>query len=65
MIGFGTGTSVEVVERQPGVQKITLVELNGTLIGNLERIPEIREILSHPRLEVIIDDGRRVSPEDR
>src|SRR5205807_1032145 len=39
IIGFGTGSFAEVVERQPAVQKITLVELNGTLIRNLERIP--------------------------
>jgi predicted membrane-bound spermidine synthase len=59
IIGFGTGSFVEAVERCPEVQSITMVELNDTLIRNLRRIPAIRQILANPRLNVIIDDGRR------
>jgi spermidine synthase len=59
IIGFGTGSIVEAVEKQPGVRRITLVELNGTLIRNLTQIPAIHAILADPRLDVIIDDGRR------
>jgi spermidine synthase len=59
VIGFGTGSIVEAVEKQPGARRITLVELNDTLIRNLAHIPEIRAILADPRLDLIIDDGRR------
>src|SRR5262249_54388832 len=59
VIGFGTGSFVEAVERAPGVQRITLVELNGTLIRNTWQVSEIRNILSDPRLDIVIDDRRR------
>ena len=59
VIGFGTGSFVEVMERLPGARKITLVELNDTLMRNLRRIPLFHNMLSDPRLDVIIDDGRR------
>ncbi|HZW32145.1 MAG TPA: hypothetical protein VFF52_15645 [Isosphaeraceae bacterium] len=59
IIGFGTGSFVEVMEQQPEVRKITLVELNDTLMRNLRRIPLFHNMLSDPRLDLIIDDGRR------
>jgi spermidine synthase len=59
VIGFGTGSFVEAAEWAPGVQRITLVELNGTLIRNTRQVSEIRNILSDPRLDIVIDDGRR------
>jgi predicted membrane-bound spermidine synthase len=55
----GGGTLMQIVQRHPGVQKITLVELNSTLIRNQGRFPGPREILADPRLNLVIDDGRR------
>jgi predicted membrane-bound spermidine synthase len=59
IIGFGTGSITVAVQKQSGVQRITLVELNDTLIRSLTHIPVIRAILADPRLDLIIDDGRR------
>jgi len=36
-----------------------VVELNKTLIANLRRLPLFDNMLSDPRLRLIIDDGRR------
>jgi spermidine synthase len=36
-----------------------LVELNATLMQSLARAPLFRELLADPRIQLIIDDGRR------
>jgi spermidine synthase len=59
VIGYGTGSIVEVALKMPGVRKVTLVEINATLLRNLKKIPLFQNLLSDPRLEVVVDDGRR------
>jgi len=59
IIGYGTGATCETVLKSKDVQSITLVELNRTLIKNLRKLPEIDEMLSDPRINLIFDDGRR------
>jgi spermidine synthase len=59
VIGYGTGSIVEIALRTPGVEKVTLVELNATVMRNLSRIPLFHKLLEDPRLEIILDDGRR------
>jgi len=59
VIGYGTGSIVEAALRTPGVETVTLVELNGTLMRNLERIPLFQSLLKDQRLKIIIEDGRR------
>jgi spermidine synthase len=59
LIGFGTGTTMEVVQQLPTVDEIVLVELSDTLLANLRKIPLFDPILSDTRLETVIDDGRR------
>ncbi len=59
VIGYGTGSTTEIALRTPGVESVTLVELNGTVMRNLSRIPLFQRLLEDPRLETILDDGRR------
>lgn len=59
IIGFGTGSILETISRLESVKKITLVELNGTLLRNLEKMEIFRKILSDPRIHLVVDDGRR------
>jgi len=59
VIGYGTGSIVEIALRTPGVEKVTLVELNGTVMRNLSRIPLFQRLLADPRIETVLDDGRR------
>jgi predicted membrane-bound spermidine synthase len=58
LIGFGTGTIAETL-LAGGLEEITLVEINETLLANLRKIPVLRTILEDDRLEVVIDDARR------
>ena len=59
IIGFGTGSIVEAVSKLEGVENITVVELNGTLMKNLKKMEVFRQIISDPRIHLIMDDGRR------
>jgi predicted membrane-bound spermidine synthase len=59
VIGFGGGDGAKTVLKMEDVRKVTIVELNHTLMKNLKKLPTIREDLSDPRVNLIIDDGRR------
>lgn len=59
VIGYGTGSTLETVLKMDSLEEIVLVELNGTLITNLKKIPFFAGMLKDPRLTVIIEDGRR------
>jgi len=59
IIGFGTGSILEAILKMDEVKNITVVELNGTLIKNLMKMPLFRNMLDDPRVHLIIDDGRR------
>jgi spermidine synthase len=59
VIGFGTGSFVETLLRDSNVERVTLVELNSALLTNLAKIPALKSVLDDPKLEIIIDDGRR------
>jgi len=45
--------------RNPESKNIELVEIDGTLLRNLKKMEFYSEILSNPRLSIIIDDARR------
>lgn len=59
VIGFGTGTITEAILESPDLEKLTLVELNRTLIENLQKMKLFQRILSDSRIELVYDDGRR------
>ena len=59
VIGYGTGSFVEMVLKDPTVKKVTLVEINSTLIRNLKKMDLFQRLLSDPRIEIVFDDGRR------
>lgn len=60
LIGFGTGSIAEAIQKSDQVKRLTLVELNGTLLNNLRKMPVFVNILDEPRMDVIVDDGRRL-----
>jgi len=59
VIGFGTGYVTETAESSDEVESITLVELNRGLLTNLKKIVPFRKMLADPRLNLVVDDGRR------
>ncbi len=59
IIGFGTGSTTEMILKMDQVKKVTIVELNPAVLRNLQKMPLFAELLGDDRVEVIVDDGRR------
>jgi len=59
VIGFGAGTFVETTLLVDEVERLTLVEISPTLLANLRKIDLFHRILSDPRIDLVLDDGRR------
>ena len=59
LIGYGTGSFLETVLKLKDLEKVTVVELNQTLLDNLSKIPLFEPLLNDPRIEIVHDDGRR------
>lgn len=59
IIGYGTGAIAEGVLKSPEVKKLTIVELNHSAIANLRKLPALKSVIRDPRVELVIDDGRR------
>jgi hypothetical protein len=59
IIGYGTGSITEMVLKSDEVRRVTLVEINATLLRNLKKIPLFDNMLAAQRLNLILDDGRR------
>lgn len=59
VIGYGTGALVEAVLKCPEVEKVTVVELSSSVMRNLHKIPFFQKLLMEPRLNIIVEDGRK------
>ncbi len=59
MIGMGGGAWAQVVAHMPGVESLTIVEINPGYLEVLARHSEVRSLLTNPKVEIVIDDGRR------
>ena len=59
VIGFGTGSTVETIQKALPHTKVTLVELSPTLIKNLNQVDYLKSILENDNLELIYADGRK------
>jgi spermidine synthase len=59
MIGLASGSWAKVVSNMPGVEKLTVVEINPGYLTLIRRHPEVASVLSDPKVEIAIDDGRR------
>lgn len=59
MIGLASGSWATVIEHLPGLEHLTIVEINPgytKLVGNHS---EVSGILADPKVSIVIDDGRR------
>ena len=59
IIGYGTGDTTKVLLNMESVRKVTVIEINETLMKNVVKIPVINKELSDKRVKLIIEDGRR------
>ncbi len=59
MIGLASGSWANVIANMPGLEKLTIVEINPGYVTLISRHPEVAPILKDPKVEIVIDDGRR------
>jgi len=59
MIGLSGGSWAQVVAHLPGVEHLTIVEINPGYIPVVDENPETATLLKNPKVSLVIDDGRR------
>ncbi len=59
IIGLSTGAWARILSASPRIKNITVVEINPGYLQVIKEYPELVGVLSDPRVEIIIDDGRR------
>ncbi|TDQ56835.1 spermine/spermidine synthase [Mesocricetibacter intestinalis] len=59
VVGLSTGSWVDVLATMPGLEKITVIELNPAYTQFASRYSEMARILQDKRVHIITDDGRR------
>jgi spermidine synthase len=58
-IGMSGGAWSEIISNHPAVQHQTIVEINPGYVEVVRRHPQVSGFLSNPKVELVIDDGRR------
>ncbi len=59
MIGLSGGAWANIIAGNPSVESVTAIEINPGYLDVIARHSEVAPILQHPKLQVVMDDGRR------
>lgn len=59
MIGLSSGSWATVYANHPQLESLTVVEINPGYVELIEKYPEQRKILDDPKVNLVMDDGRR------
>lgn len=59
MIGLATGSWATVMANHPDLERLVVVEINPGYLELIRRYPKQARLLDDPRVEIVIDDGRR------
>ena len=59
MIGLSSGSWAQVIANHPQVDKLTVVEINPGYLRIIPEYPAVAGLLRNPKVEIVIDDGRR------
>lgn len=59
VIGVAGGAWTQILAQSPDVKRITAIELSHGYVEVIRRHPEVSGLLSDPKVELVIDDGRR------
>jgi spermidine synthase len=59
MIGLSSGSWAQVLVNNPTVEHLTVIEINRGYLGIIAKYPSVRSILTNPKVDIVIDDGRR------
>jgi spermidine synthase len=59
MIGLATGAWAQVIAALPGIEQLTIVEINPGYLRLIPQYPDVASLLHNPKVRIVIDDGRR------
>jgi spermidine synthase len=59
MIGLSSGSWAQVIANNPAVNSLTIIEINPGYVQLVAQAPEVASVLTHPKVKIITDDGRR------
>jgi spermidine synthase len=59
MIGLSSGSWAQVLANHPQVKHLTIIEINPSYIQLIKQYPEVKSLLINPKVDIVIDDGRR------
>jgi spermidine synthase len=59
IIGIASGGWSQVVSHLPGVERVTILEINPGYLRLIPSLPAVASLMSNPKVSVVIDDGRR------
>jgi spermidine synthase len=68
VIGMSTGAWAQVLAHAPGLEEMTLVEINPGYLQIIKQYAAVASLLENPKVRIVIDDGRRWlrrNPEER
>ena len=59
MVGLSSGSWAQVVAHLPGLERLTIVEINPGYVEIVAAHAEVASLLTNPKVEIVFDDGRR------
>lgn len=59
MVGLASGSWAQVVANLPGVERMTIIEINPGYVEVVKKHPEVKSLLDNPKVTLVFDDGRR------
>jgi spermidine synthase len=59
MIGLSSGSWATVVANHPGLERLTIIEINPGYLRLIPEYPDVAGLLVNPKVHIVIDDGRR------
>jgi hypothetical protein len=59
VIGVASGAWTQILANHPQVKHITAIELSEGYLQLIAKYPEVSSLLTNPKVEIVIDDGRR------
>ncbi len=59
MLGLASGSWAQVIANNPEVESLDVVEINPAYLQLIAQYPEVRSLLSNPKVHIYVDDARR------
>jgi spermidine synthase len=59
MIGLSSGSWAQELVNLPGLEHLTIVEIDPGYLELIPQYPEVASLLKNPKVNIVVDDGRR------